>query len=265
MKPLTGVLIGVGALAGIGLLIAKFGVKSTPITTGLNQGDLVNPNEPSASSSIATSDQFDKIVDLGKAANSAFFTSATPQQLLNMRNTFSSKFTYDEANDIIRLISKPQSTWKASDTINYAIYMQKWKDAATASKPTAPTTDVNKAMPSPTTTYDVLTDTDYNSKTPILDNWYSTEQAKNKKRIFPRRLLSKNDFNSKFLPIGLGDLKQYTSLVLKPENDRDVKDVTNIKNIRAKYPTIFTSRVVRLYSFNGDKSATTDLTNNCDM
>ena len=241
----TGYKIAIGVasvlgLAGVIIAIASKAKAKTP--TGGNARDIL-------SSGSAISDQFDEIYRIAQNTGSNMFGSMSGDQLQKANSTFTSNLTYRDASALISLLNKPSSTWTASDKILFETLTKKWKG------PDAPKIVVPNVIVAsvPVATYDILADKDYDAKIIVLDGWrnYLLERQKGGfLGLFQKNVPDKNDFDKKFLPISLPEIKQYVSLHMK--KDRNVKDDTIMFNIRSKYPVIFKGIKNKIYSLTGE-------------
>ena len=200
----------------------------------------------------ATNNQFEMIADTAKAVGSDLFETTSASQLSSMRNTFTSKLSYNEGEKLNALLKKKASDWSVSDKIDFDTLLKKWKGTrpTVTTNPVAPTP---KVVPPP---YDILADTDYDIKASVLDIWRDSLLQKEKKGLaglFQKNVPEKKGFYKKFMPLALADMKSYSSAQAKDKNDRSVKEETVLYNIRKKYPHVFNG-VTKIYSFDGTSS-----------
>lgn len=115
--------------------------------------------------------------------------------------------------------------------------------------------------------YSVTNDADYDGKMKLLGgvlyDMYSADnftyyKAKGVNNANDYRM-TKNVFANKFLPVSLSDLKLYVDLLSKSDRG-EPKNLQQIKDLRAKYPTIFVSTsfdnyasAAPLFNFSGEK------------
>jgi hypothetical protein len=200
------------------------------------------------------------------------FQGLSTDQLNKLRSAWMSNLSMAEGDILIGLLGKDESTWKASDKINFDYYMKKWKP--TVAKPivtpsvstTAPKPPVTAPAPTTTSTssstgkYDPTKDVNYDEKVGILSKWYDYVVATNKKRIIPRYVPSKNSFEGRFLPWTVNDLNAYTGLVYMGEKNRGVRENDIMKDLKKKYPASFSGNDT-IYSFTGSPVMLSNKTN----
>lgn len=256
METKTKWFIGIGSALVLG--ITAFATKDlwmpkkASLTDPKSNPDGTNNANEILSQGSATERQFQKLADTAKSIGSDMFEGATASQLLTMRNSFTTKLSYKEADRLIALLNKRPSTWSVDEKIDYATLSNKIRIAR-------PSTSQGQSQYSPSSmkperlTYDVLSDTEYNSKIPVLDSWRSHLIEQQKKGVagwFQKNVPSAKDFYKKFLPIKLVDLKQYTALAMVDKEKRTLKDEQVLSNLRDKYDYVFKGNV-KIYSFDG--------------
>ncbi len=250
----TGIKLIIGGVTLVGgyLLFSSFKSSSKTNKTTNNSSA---PNTVSK----ATASQFDDMVSLANSKKSDLFTGLSTEQLAGLRSDWMKHLSRQEADILLSLLAKDESTWKASDKINFDYYMNKWRLHPTATpvkNPSTSNTPPKPAVVSPTDTnssgiYDPTRDSNYQEKVDILSKWYDYIVATNKKRTIPKYVPSKNKFEAKFLPWTVNDLNAYTGLVYMGKENRGVRENDIMDNIKQKYPESFKG-FSAIYNFNGN-------------
>jgi len=245
----TGVKIAIGVASVLGLTAIFVAIaskaKAKAPETGGNAKEIL-------SSGSAIPDQFDEVYKIAQATGSNMFASMTGDQLQKANSTFTANLTYRDATSLISLLNKPSASWSASEKILFDTLTKKWKGPESP-KVVVPNVPAIVLASTTSPSYDVLADSDYDAKVSVLDVWRNDLLQKQKGGflgIFQKNVPDKNDFNKKFLPISLSDIKQYSSLQMK--KDRNVKEDTIMGNVRAKYPNIFKGIQNKIYSITGE-------------
>lgn len=261
MKTGAKVLLTLASLGGLALLFFSFKPKNK------DEEDDRPTIIDEAGGISASNGQFDRLVDIAKAKGSTLFSTATGAKLEQMRKAFTNNLTSKDAGDLISLLNTKEGNWKASDKINYGSIIKKWqgtpKPSGTSPSGSGVTPILNNTTPPPTTNtgYNPETDADYDAKMPVIAKWYDHIVKTNKARVIPRVIPSKNKLGNQFLPWALADLKIWTDLVYKGEDNRDVKDQSIMDKLYKKYPKSFVGNNKIYNNFSGENNIPVMLSN----
>ncbi len=256
MKTPVKIGLGIAGLVGLSLLFFSFKPKD-------DRPDYIDESGGFS----ASNDQFDKLVDIANKSKSDLFENVSGAKLAQMRKAFTANLTAKEANALITLVGRSESTWKASDKINFVALLKKLQGTPVAPKPTITTnipTHDTPELHAPTSSgasYNPETDSDYLAKMLLISKWYDHIVKVNKARFIPRIIPSKNKLAKQFLPWSLTDLTTWTNLVYKGAKDRDVKDQSIMDKLYKKYPKSFVGNNKIYSDFAGGNSTPVYLSN----